>query len=217
MTDDAKAACAIVVSPCECRRGPGAGGVALVRVDRRCQEERKLARARDPSGEKPVEDAAVAGECVLAVAPQARVEMAGVPDPGVVRLRHEGDRTAVEMRDLFRAVLVDHVAISGGQCVAVAEVDLLLTGPRFPFRALDRDARGLHPGSHLTKQRLVIRGRENVVVEDVRHRGRQVAVVLGVRLGVRLLQQVELELAAEHHVVARRARTLQLRGEHLPR
>ena len=56
-----------------------------------------------------------------------------------------------------------------------------------------------------------------MVVEDVGHRRRQVAVVLLVRLGVGLLEQVELELGAEHRLEARRPRPLDLRREHLAR
>ena len=75
----------------------------------------------------------------------------------------------------------------------------------------------LHPVADLPDERLVVGRREDVVVEDVRHRRRQVAVVLRVRLLVGLLQEVELELGAEHRLEARRSRPLDLRLQHLPR
>src|SRR5919106_190489 len=84
-------------------------------------------------------------ERVLAVAPEARVDVAGVPDPGVVGLGHEGDRAAFEVRDLLRAVLVDDVVVGHRERVRVAEVDLLLAGPRLALRGLHADARALHP------------------------------------------------------------------------
>src|SRR5207245_2882458 len=68
--DDAEAARAVVVAPCEGRRRPAPRRVALVRVDRRGEEDRKLARARDLAGEEALEDVGLAGEGALAVAPQ---------------------------------------------------------------------------------------------------------------------------------------------------
>ena len=145
------------------------------------------------------------------------MDVAGAADPGVVGLRHERDRAAVQVRDLLGAVLVDHVVVGHPQRVGVAEVDLLLPRPRLALRALDRDARRLHPVADLADQALVVGRREDRVVEDVGHRRRQVAVVLGVRLGVALLQQVELELGADHRLEPRRPRPRDLRREHLPR
>src|SRR5207302_2067664 len=45
--DDAEAARAVVVAPRKRRRSPAAGGVPLVRVDRRREEDRELRCARD--------------------------------------------------------------------------------------------------------------------------------------------------------------------------
>ena len=116
------------------------------------------------------------------------------------------------MRDLLGAVLVDDVVVGHRQRVVVAEVDLLLPGPRLALRGLDADAGAVHPVPDLAEQRLVVGRREDVVVEDVRHRRRQAAVALCVRLLVRLAQQVELELRADHHLEAERPRALDLRA-----
>ena len=159
----------------------------------------------------------LACERALAVAPKRRVDVARRADPRVVGLRHERHRAPVQVRDLLRAVLVDDVVVGHRQRVGVAEVDLLLAGPRLALRGLDADARAVHPVADLAQQRLVVGRREDVVVEDVRHRRRQVAVALRVRLLVRLAQQVELELRADHHVEPERARPLDLRAQHLAR
>ena len=101
--------------------------------------------------------------------------------------------------------------------VRVAEVDLLLSRPGLALRALDGDPRRLHPVADLAHERLVVGRGEDRVVEDVRHRRRQVAVVLGVRLGVGLLQQIELELAPEHRLEPGGSRSLNLCFQHLAR
>ena len=70
----------------------------------------------------------------------------------------------------------------------------------------------VHAVPDLADERLVVGRREDVVVEDVGHRRRQVAVVPRVRLGVRLLQQEELELGADHRREAEPLRALHLRA-----
>src|SRR5205807_8749835 len=86
VADDAETAGAVVVAPGQRRRRPRSGRVALVRVDRRREEERELTRAGDPAGEKLLEDMRLPGERVLPVAPEARVDVARAADPRVVRL-----------------------------------------------------------------------------------------------------------------------------------
>ncbi len=121
------------------------------------------------------------------------------------------------MGDLLGAVLVDHVVVRHRDRVGVAEVDLVLSGPRFPLGGLHADAGAVHPVADLPDQRLVVGRGEDVVVEDVRDRGGEVPVVLRVRLFVALLEQEELELGAEHRRVAERLGALDLGFQHLPR
>ena len=134
-------------------------------------------------------------------------------------LRHEGRRDPVQERDLLDPVLVDRVAVGGGDRVGVARVDLVLAVPGLALRELDRDPGGVHPAADRAEVLLVHRRREDVVVEDVGDRRREVAVVLLVGLGVALLVEVELELGGELRRVAhlpRRARTAAIstwRGE----
>src|SRR5947208_11923553 len=170
VTDDAEAARAVVMTPGECRRRPRAGAVALVRVDVRGEEERELARARDLAGEETSEGLVVEPEEVRAVPPERPMDVARVADPRVVRLGHERDRAAVQVRYLLGAVLVDRVTVGGRQRVGEAEVDLVLPGPGLALRAFDWYAGGLHAVADLADQRLVVGGREHVVVEDVRDR-----------------------------------------------
>jgi hypothetical protein len=100
--------------------------------------------------------------------------------------------------------------------VGVAEVDLVLTRPGLALRRLDAQPGRLHRRADAAQERFVVRGREQVIVEDVRHRGRQLPVVLRVRLGVRLAEEEELELRAEHRRVAESGGALDLRLQHLP-
>ena len=139
------------------------------------------------------------------------------PTVGVVGLRHEGDRAALLVRDLLGAVLVDDVVVGRAQGVREAEVDLVLPRPRLALRALDPHAGALHLRPDPPQQRLVVGRGEDVVVEDVRHGRRQVAVVLRVRLLVALAEEEELELGADHRREAQPLRPLDLPPEHLPR
>ena len=93
----------------------------------------------------------------------------------------------------------------------------MLAGPGLALRGLDLHPRGLHPVADLADQRLVVGRGEDVVVEDVRHRRGEVAVVLRVRLRVGLLEDEELELGAELRREAERLRPLHLRLQHLAR
>ena len=123
----------------------------------------------------------------------------------------------LQERDLLGAVLVDDVVVGHRQRVGEAEVDLLLARPRLALRRLDAHPGGLHPVPDLAQEGLVVGRREDVVVEDVRHRRRQPGVLLGVRLLERLAEEIELELAAHHRRQAECRRPLHLRLQHLPR
>src|SRR5437763_6061272 len=75
LADDAEAAGAVVVSPRERRRRPASGGEALVRVDRRRDEDAEIGRVRDLAGEVVLERVRLAGEDGLGVLPQRRVDV----------------------------------------------------------------------------------------------------------------------------------------------
>src|ERR687895_468855 len=156
------------------RRPPAPRGEPLVRVDRRRDEDRQLLQRGDLTREVLLEDVGLALERVLAVPPEARVDVARAPDPGVVGLGHEGDRAAVQMSDLLRAVFVDDVVVGHGHRVREAKVDLVLTRPGLTLGGLDADPGAVHPVAELADERLVVRRGEDVVVEDVGHRRRQV-------------------------------------------
>ena len=119
--------------------------------------------------------------------------------------------------DLLDAVLVDRVAVGGGDGVGVAGVDLVLAVPGLALRELDRDPGGVHAAADRPEVLLVHRRGEDVVVEDVGDRRREVAEVLLVGLGVALLVEVELELGGEHRRVAHLAGALVLGDQDLAR
>jgi hypothetical protein len=217
VTDEPEPARPVVVAPGERRRCPAPGGVALVRIDRRREEDRELGEAGDHPREEAVEELGVVGERRRAVTEQGRVDVTRVPDPRLERLGHERDRAAVRVCDLLRAVLVDRVVVRHGERVREAEVDLVLAGPCLALRGLDPDPGGMHAVADLPDQILVVRGREDVVVEDVRDGRRQILVALRPRLLVALAQEIELELRARHRREAERGRALHLCPQHLAR
>ena len=145
------------------------------------------------------------------------MDVARRTDPSVIRLRHEGHRHAALVRELLGTRLVDDVVVGRLQRVGVAEVDLMLPGPRLALGRLDFQPGRLHRGAHRAHERLVVTRGEDVVVEDVRHGGRQVAEMLRVRLLVALPEEEELELRAEHRLVAQGARLLELGFQDLAR
>ena len=125
---------------------------------------------------------------------QALVDVAGAADVVLGRLRHEARRDVVQEGDLLDAVLVDRVAVRGGDGVRVAGVDLVLAVPGLALGELDRDAGGVHATADRPEVGLVHRRGEDVVVEDVRDRRGEVLEVLLPGLRVALLVEVELEL-----------------------
>ena len=122
------------------------------------------------------------------------MDVAGAADVVLRRLRHEGRRDLVQEGDLLDAVLVDRVAVRGGDGVGVAGVDLVLAVPGLALGELDRDAGAVHAAADRAEVRLVHGGGEDVVVEDVGDRRGEVLEVLLPGLGVALLVEVELEL-----------------------
>ncbi len=145
------------------------------------------------------------------------MDVTRVPDPVLERLRHEADRASAEVGDLLGAILVDRVVVGHRQRVREAEVDLLLSWPRLAFGRLHAHARRLHPVADRAQERLVVGAGEDVVVEDVRHRRREARVAVRVRLGVGLLEEIELELGAHHRRQAELRGPLHLRPQHLTR
>src|SRR5206468_1022564 len=77
------------------------------------------------------------------------------------------------------------------------------------YRATGSNARGMSCRSTC--------GRADVIVEIVVDRGRQIAVALVVRLGIRLLEQIKLELRAKHRLESELTRALDLSAQHLTR
>ncbi len=182
VADDPVAARPVVVAPRERGRRPASRRVALVRVDRRREEDRQLLRARDLAREPLAEERLVVRERRLVAAEERRVDVARVADPVLERLGHEADRASVQERDLLGAVLVDRVVVGHRQRVREAEVDLLLAGPGLALRGLHPHPGCVHAVADRAEQRLVVGRGEDVVVEDVRHRRRQARVPVGVGL-----------------------------------
>src|SRR5438132_11376800 len=99
------------MSPGERGRRPAPRGIPLVRVDRRGEEDRELLEAGDLTREEALEERVVVGERGLSLTKEGGVDVTRVPDPGLERLGHEGDRAPVRVGDLFGAVLVEHVVV----------------------------------------------------------------------------------------------------------
>src|SRR5262249_27692897 len=139
--DDAEPASAVVVPPRERRRRPAPGDEALVRVDRRREEDRQLARTRDLTRQELRDHSVVRGERVPPLMPEAGVDVTRRAALLVVGLGHKGDRASLLVGDLLGAVLVDDVVVGGAQRVGEAEVDLVLTGAGLALRTLDAQSR----------------------------------------------------------------------------
>ena len=91
----------------------------------------------------------------------------------------------------------------------------MLSVPRFTLGELDRDSRPLHPEPHLSHEVLVARGREDVVVHDVRNGGGQIPVALFGGILEAVPVEVELELRRKHGRVAERVGSLVLLEQNL--
>src|ERR671930_1049724 len=142
----------VVAPPREARGRPALLDPALVRVDRRRDEDGQLPHMGGEPAEVVPEQLArlvrvVAREETLRAlgVPEAGVDVARAPDPRVVGLRHEGDRLAMLLGDLLRAVLVDDMAVGCRDRVVEAEVELVLARPRLALGELDRNPRVIHP------------------------------------------------------------------------
>ena len=85
----------------------------------------------------------------------------------LVELGHEGQRLAVLVGDLLRAVLVDRVVVAGGERLGVLEGDLLLAEVALALDALAVHAGALHAEADVAQQRLHAGGGEQGVVDVV--------------------------------------------------
>src|SRR6267142_1549434 len=90
--------------------------------------------------------------------PERGVQVAGRPCGTDIVLGHEGERAALHVGDLFRAMLVEGVTVSHLQRFSVTQVDLLLPRRRArpdaaaPSAALPRSALSL-PYTHRRRPR----------------------------------------------------------------
>src|SRR3990172_175287 len=221
---EAKAARAVVPARDDPRRRKGARLVAFVRVHGGRVKVRKLPRHGHLAGQPVLEERRAV---VLAPLDEQVLLSRPVPERGVEVargarglfgvLRHERDRAALEMGDLFHAVLVERVAVGHLQRLGVAEVDLLLPAPPLALGELHGHVRPLHAVPDGADQRLLLRGLEDVVVLEVRgHRGQPV-VALPLRLLERLLEDVQLQLGADLDDVPGAGRALDLALQDPPR
>ncbi len=114
----------------------------------------------------------------------------------LVVLGHEGQRLAVPVGDLLRAVLVDRVVVAGLEGPGIAERDLLLAEIALALDPLAVHAGAIHAVADVAQQRLHAgRGEDRVVDVVVARRG-QARVALGPRLAIGVVEDDELELSA---------------------
>src|SRR5205085_12425096 len=184
VADHAETRSAVVVAPGEPRRRPGSVDIALIGVDGRRIERHQLRHVLHPAAEEPAEMVTVPLEDVLAVAPQAEVDVAARARLRRIRLRHEGDAHAGELGDFLHALLEDDMAIGHVERFGVAHVELVLAVAPFAFRSLDGDAGPLQVPAHRAMEALGARALEDVIVLEVPAGGFEVAVTLLRRVAI---------------------------------
>ena len=217
VADHAERARAVVAAPGHRGRGERAGLVALVGVDVRGQEERQLAQGGELAGQEALEQRVVVGEHRRVVLrAQREVDVARVALALVV-LGHEGDRHALQGRDLLGGVLVDRVEVAGADGVGVAEVDLVLAEVALALGVLHRQVRRRHLAPDAAEQRLEPRRPEDRVVDVVEVAGHHVAVGLVPRLLVGVAEDDELELGGGQRAPAALGEPVELGLEDLAR
>ncbi len=157
----------------------------------------------------------VGEEAPLAV-PQRDVDVARVALALVV-LRHERERVPVLVRDLLRTVAVDRVIVRHRERLGVPEVHLVLAEVALALRVLDGHSGTGHSKPYRTQDRLDVGRSEDRVVDVVRVRELEPAVGLGAALLVRLGEQQELELGADHRPPAPLGEPCELGAQDLAR
>ena len=201
VADDAQRAGAVVDAPGDAGRREAALREPLVGVDGRRVEQRELAQRREDPGDPAAHQRA---EAVRAVAGHHRrpglvahrqVDVAAVA-LALVELRHEGQRLAVVAGDRLRAVLVDGVLVGGLEHLRVAEGDLLLAEVALALHALAVQPGAVHRQPDVAQQRLEPARGEQVVVDVVVGRRREIAIAAGPGIPIRVVEDDELELGA---------------------
>src|SRR2546425_12465531 len=97
------------------------------------------------------------------------------------------------------------------------DIDLVLPGCRFALAELHGNARRGHVVAKLAVERFRLRGLQEVVVLVIPTEELQVVKVLGGRALVRVLEEIELQLARHHHVIAELTSALHLATENTAR
>lgn len=101
-------------------------------------------------------------------------------------------------RYFLHCSLVDDVAVGHRQGVGVVEIDLVLAPTGFALRELDGNSGRFEPPSDRTDDGLVSGGLEHVVVLDPVTRRTQTPVPGSMGIGVRGVEEEELDLASHH-------------------
>jgi hypothetical protein len=209
--DESEAGGAVVGRPDRAGRGEGAGDEALVAVDVRGEEDRRLGGVGEQAGEvaahrarHAVRFAPVEEHRRAARVAQRLVDVAGGAGGGAVVLGHEGDGAALAPGDLLDRVLGDDVGVGGGERAVVADVDLLLAGAGLALGGFHRNAGGVQPGADRPHHVFLLGGLEDVIVLVVGADRREAAVAGGVQRLERLGEQEELELGGHQRLEAHR-------------
>src|SRR5579884_846295 len=149
LSDHAESGGPIIITPGKPRRRPGAGLVALVRVDRRRIEDHHLRNVRNPTAEKPAKrfragnrsEPLLSRKGALIFLPEAQMNVAARSRLVRGDLRHESDAQLLLFGDLLQALFEDHMPIGHREDVGVADIQLMLPQPPLPFRIFYRDSR----------------------------------------------------------------------------
>src|SRR5882724_11342832 len=115
--------------------------------------------------------------CASAV-PERGVQVAGRPCGTDVVLGHEGERAALHVGDLFRAMLVEGVTVSHLQRFSITQVDLLLPLAPLPLGELHRYISPFHTVADGADEWLLPSRLEDVIIFQIPGNRRQSMVTL---------------------------------------